>query len=129
MKTETVKIYSCEHCYKISRNPGAMAVHEKYCKKNPSNINACVGCKFLEVDTDYDVIDTLENGYHVQRIGMKLTTFSCSKLNKEMYPSKVKNKIKKYPDSFEGKVQMPNSCEHHEQCEDSLYDEHGDFPF
>jgi len=31
-----------------------------------------------------------------------------------MYPAKAKRKIKKYPESFEGKVQMPNACEHYE---------------
>ena len=31
-----------------------------------------------------------------------------------MYPAKAKRVIKRYPESFTGKVQMPNTCEHYE---------------
>jgi len=72
MKKENITIYSCEHCSKISRGASAMIAHEKSCKNNPANINACVGCKFLEstliVNSFYDD----EENYN---------TFNCSKLN------------------------------------------------
>lgn len=111
MKIETSKYYACEHCSKISRGASAIISHEKACNKNPKNINACGGCKFLGVNEiikynyDWDGNRTGEYTFNV---------FSCSKLNQEMYPAKAKRKIKDYPESFEGKVQMPNTCEHYE---------------
>lgn len=91
-----------------------MIAHEKACKKNPENINACVGCKFLKVSLDCDMIDYFENGEHRQVNGKEYNTFSCLKLNQNMYPAKAKKRIEKYPESFEGKIQMPNTCEHYE---------------
>lgn len=105
MKKENITIYSCEHCAKVSRRSSAMLKHENHCRNNPKNINACVGCKFLESTLVAKSLTNLQENYN---------TFSCSKLNKEMYPAKAKKRINKYPESFEGKVQMPNFCEHYE---------------
>lgn len=114
MKTEISKHYACEHCSKISRSASAIVSHEKACRSNPANVNACVGCKFLKVKEEnltigYSPVDSHYDEYNVQ-----FNTFSCSKINQEMYPAKAKWKIKNYPESFEGKVQMPNTCEHYE---------------
>ena len=109
MKKENITIYSCEHCAKISRRSSAMLKHENACRNNPKNINACVGCKFLEVKEE-NLCYSINNQWNETIVN----TFSCSKLKQEMYPAKAKRSIGKYPESFEGKVQMPNFCEHYE---------------
>lgn len=87
--------------------------HEKACKKNPENINACVGCKFLGVDEVDKYTDSFDGNFGMDTL-VTFNVFRCKKLNQNMYPAKAKRKIKDYPESFEGKVQMPNSCEHYE---------------
>ena len=109
MKKENITIYSCEHCSKISRRSSAMLKHENHCRNNPKNINACVGCKFLDIE----LVDKYTDGFLGEDTLVSFNTFSCSKLNQEMYPAKAKRSIGKYPESFEGKVQMPNFCEHY----------------
>ena len=114
MKKENITIYSCEHCSKVSRYGGAIIAHEKSCKKNPANINACVGCKFLDSEIFY-APDKKSYGEKADLFKhIEFNIFSCSKLNQNMYPAKAKKRIKEYPESFEGKVQMPNTCKHYE---------------
>lgn len=45
MKAQTIKAYCCEYCSKISRAAGAMAKHERFCKKNPHNHALCYKCE------------------------------------------------------------------------------------
>ena len=48
MKTLTNKtIFKCDYCNKISLNKGAMAMHEKHCKRNPNNKTMCDDCYWM----------------------------------------------------------------------------------
>ncbi len=120
MKKETGTFYGCEHCKKISRQAGAISLHEKTCKNNPVFKVACIGCQFLEVDNEESVFGSYEDNVPfgaittIERPTRTWKTFKCLKLNQEMYPHKVERKIKKYPESFEDKVKMPTTCEHYE---------------
>lgn len=47
MKTETRKVYQCDHCGKWMLSAGAMGYHEKWCK-NPKNKHKCLALSSLE---------------------------------------------------------------------------------
>ncbi len=49
------KVYKCSFCNKLSLNKGAMVIHERCCKKNPSNWTPCASCVHLKkVETKVD---------------------------------------------------------------------------
>lgn len=52
MKLYQKKVYECEHCGKISKSAGGMAVHEKTCRRNPNVRPLCWGCRHF--DDAYD---------------------------------------------------------------------------
>lgn len=45
MKLYNKKVYECEHCGRISKSAGGMAIHEKTCRKNPNVRPMCWGCR------------------------------------------------------------------------------------
>lgn len=48
MKLYNKKVYECEHCGKISKSAGGMAVHEKTCRKNPNVRPLCWSCRHFD---------------------------------------------------------------------------------
>lgn len=114
MKEETKKVYHCDFCKKILFLKHAMAKHETMCNNNPKNWDACINCaNCQEVEVKYYV-----DGYYSSGEGQERTVqgFKCTKLDKDLYPFKAfkKNLPEKWPETFEGKEQMPNKCDHHE---------------
>lgn len=78
MKTrENQTLHICEHCGKYYIRKYFCEKHENLCKKNPANIPACYGCKFLSKETL--TIDTEHNSYDVQ-------SFFCSKKQEYLKP-------------------------------------------
>ncbi len=110
---ENTTLYKCNFCSKYLIRKHAMEAHEFGCYMNPKNQAACSGCVFLKegnTEVFYEYNDS--EGY--REIGKTVKTFSCKKLDKKLYPFKVVKKglLEKYPESFEGQEQMPNSCNH-----------------
>lgn len=56
MKAQTIKAYCCEYCSKISRAAGAMAKHERFCKKNPHNHALCYKCEHFK-QAEFEVFE------------------------------------------------------------------------
>jgi hypothetical protein len=78
MKTETRKVYTCEHCGKRMLGAGAMGYHERWCKKNPSNRHKCFElCSHLKrsVKIVYSDGEVYEYRYE----------FICQKTKQPMY--------------------------------------------
>ena len=71
MKTETRKVYQCDHCSKRMLSAGAMSYHEKWCKKNPHNRHKCFAlCSHLKKTLNM----------HTRKI-----EFQCLKTGQQMY--------------------------------------------
>lgn len=107
---ENVTLYECDHCQRKMRRAGDMTRHEKNCKENPLNIDACLGCIYIkEEKVTYESLNADEWGstYEVES-----KAFRCTKLDKLMYPFKAEKHAKKYPNSFENQVRMPIECGH-----------------
>lgn len=104
---ENQKVYVCDHCGRKSVSAGGMNRHELACSFNPDNYNVCPGCKYLLAYTDFVYYE------HDPDHERKVKKFKCTKKNEIMYPSKIKRNriIDKYPDNFEGEVQMPKICD------------------
>lgn len=81
MKTETLTIYSCEHCKKMYKRQHAALHHEKYCAKNPLNFHKCFSCQHLSVGQE-----TYDGGFYDR---MVVKTFTCTKLDKELHSFKA----------------------------------------
>lgn len=111
---ENVTVYICDHCKKKLFTKRAMVTHEFGCTYNPANFAACIDCQFCkEVEKEYSD----PNDYDHDSDGVKQTKgFQCTKLDLKMYPFKVVKLglLKKYPEQFEGEVQMPVECAEHE---------------
>lgn len=45
MKKQTIEVFCCDFCGKVSRNAGAMTNHEKHCIKNPHTHALCYSCE------------------------------------------------------------------------------------
>lgn len=112
MKIKTnVTLYICDHCKKKGQRKGAMEWHEKWCPKNPENLKACTGCKFLketEVTIYWDAFDGERES--------KRKAFRCTKLDKLLYPLVVQRRglDERFPEHFEDQEPMPKVCEHKE---------------
>lgn len=109
MKEVNKPVFICDFCDKKLFVKHAMESHEDLCYKNPKNINACMGCVHCEeVVKEYVV-----SGDYGDE-GRRTKGFKCNKLDLKMYPSVcvTKGLVKRYPEIFEGEVQMPNTCEH-----------------
>jgi hypothetical protein len=105
---KNVTLYICEYCGKKYQKEHFAIKHENTCSQNPTNMDACSGCiSCKEVPVTIDV----EESYASYKIHTK--KFFCEMYSKEMYPYKAvrKDLINKYPEDFEGQVQMPNICE------------------
>ena len=106
---ENITLYSCDFCKKRMVRKHAMIKHEPSCYSNPENKPACSDCKFLEeikVEYYYD--------FGMGKSRAEVKGFKCNKLEQIMYPFKVVKKglLEKYPETFEGQIQMPKECEH-----------------
>jgi hypothetical protein len=104
-------IYQCGFCNKKHWMKGVITRHEKICKFNPANKDACVGCVHMEIGKR-----TIEAEYQYDyrpSYSKSCKTFTCVKLNKEMYPFAAdKKKLpEKYPETFSGQERMPTKCE------------------
>lgn len=105
---ENVNVYYvCEHCKRKMFRKGDMTRHEKSCKSNPDNQDACIYCLHcVKKEVTY-------TGYH-DGLGfetqLKSHAFKCKKLDKLMYPFKAEKYAKKYPKSFESQERMPTQC-------------------
>lgn len=108
---ENITLYKCEFCGKKLFIKQAMQRHEVKCNKNPENIPACFGCKFLEQTTN----ESRENHSEYGEVTQGWKAFRCTKLDKMLYPAKVVHKgiLERYPESFEGQEQMPKECEYY----------------
>lgn len=105
---ENVTMYQCEHCKRKMVRKGDMTRHEKNCKKNPLNEDACIGCKFCEKEeVIYPSIYQDDWGYSPE---VKSYAFKCTKFNKLMYPHKAQKYAEKHPHTFHGQEVMPNEC-------------------
>lgn len=112
---ENVTLYKCDFCKKELKRKHAMINHEENCSCNPKHFDACSNCHFLKVKPKtihYDVPCGYDGEMEERTISSQ--SFHCTKLNKEMYPSKVVRKkiINRFPETFQGMEQMPNECEH-----------------
>ena len=109
--------YECDFCGKKYFSIGWIKRHEdKLCSSNPKNLDKCSGCKFavkkvVTMTFDREYADPDYPTYEKQ-----VNTYNCSKLNKEMYPFKAAamSLPTRFPETFEGKTQMPNQCKHFE---------------
>lgn len=97
MKTETVKIYRCEHCKKYSISASTISRHEKYCRDNPLNKHKCFDfCENLLCDRK------VENGKLYKE-------FTCKITGKKMYSYKLE-KVASL--SYEMMFLLSNKFEH-----------------
>jgi len=63
MKKETITVYSCCFCSKVSRHAPAMQRHESRCRKNPHTHSQCYDCAFyVQADKEEDVPTTYGEG-------------------------------------------------------------------
>lgn len=110
------EIYQCQHCKTKHYSKGVMTRHEKWCRANPANWDACLDCRHCvvgETEVFYNP-SMVENGW--SNHGRMAKSFSCSKLNKKVYPTKVVKKRlpERYPETFADQERMPNKCNLHE---------------
>jgi hypothetical protein len=113
MRTIDKPHYECEHCNKKYFSKGWCKRHEeKMCSSNPKNYDKCTNCKHSVSGTE--VMDFVD--YYGVEYTKTVNVYSCDKLKKETYPFKAasKNLPNRFPETFEGKIQMPNECEHFE---------------
>lgn len=115
---QNVTMYQCEHCKKKQQRAHTMKRHEQFCSKNPNNYHPCISCKHLLVDKFHVGADPNE-GY-----GPTCKTFYCNKLDIDMYSYRAEQMrlMEKYPEDYEEKHRMPNSCKWHEPAFE--YDEY-----
>lgn len=73
-------IFICEYCNKPSLSKGAMVVHERSCKSNPTNKSRCFNCKHN--------LGTYEIGYctseYIDDNDSCFTGYLCAKRPKEV---------------------------------------------
>jgi len=106
------KGYKCEYCSKLYQSKYHCKNHEETkCTYNPKNWDKCIECAHsVKQEGTYE----FECEYSGDTISRSTTTYSCSKLNIEMYPFKAaaKKLPSRFPETFKDKTQMPNECEH-----------------
>lgn len=113
MREVNKPVFICDHCNKKLFVKSAMIKHENFCFKNPNNVSACSGCIHLEeVEKEYQQEEYFD-GYYFEET-RRTKGFKCTKLDLLMYPFACvkRDMLKKYPDIFDGEVQMPTECEH-----------------
>lgn len=105
---ENTTLYKCEHCRKKYEKKLACELHEQWCVKNPKNFAKCGGCTYLE-EKKKTIYRDAYDGEHSSYSRM----FYCNKKQVEVYPLKVArlNLPHKYPEDFEGAIQMPAKCD------------------
>lgn len=100
MKTETRKVYECDHCGRRMLSAGAMSYHEKWCKKNPHNRHKCFAlCVYLKKTMNM----------HTRKI-----EFQCLRTGHEMYSYKFEKSAGFKPAYTVGLIRMPLSCRFYE---------------
>ena len=109
---ENVTVYQCQFCKKKMFRKHSMENHESKCYSNPLNFSACTNCEHCEnIEVEY-CVDTKDQYGEPDHEYKKTQGFFCKAKNIEMYPFKAvrKNLLEKYPETFEGKIQMPVEC-------------------
>jgi hypothetical protein len=111
MKTELRKVYKCEYCGKTMLSAGAMARHEKWCRKNPHNKHKCFAlCKFLKRKIVVEDTDGEYGIYHSE------FTCKCMDKNKKMYSYLLEKRLAYTFDKIpEGLTRMPLECNMYEE--------------
>lgn len=112
MKIQIKPVYYCGFCTKHGLSKYAMEKHEKICYGNPENKIACSGCAHCVEQTKEIYYEDMHDGREYR----PANTFLCTKLNQRMYHFKAvkKDLINRFPETFEGEIQMPKECEHFE---------------
>lgn len=83
MKKETITVYSCCFCSKVSRHAPAMQRHESRCRKNPHTHSQCYDCAFyVQAAKEEDVPTTYGEG-DVEIF--RLTPNRCTKKNIKLF--------------------------------------------
>jgi hypothetical protein len=122
MKTETRKVYQCEHCKKRMLSAGSMARHERFCRMKPENRHKCFDlCRHLKknrilIDNGRDPFD--RNSYK--------TEFTCDETGYKLYSYLLEKKASLFCNQgikFDGMRRMPTSCIHYEYMNESEYAE------
>jgi hypothetical protein len=108
---ENVTLFICEHCRKKYQIKSACEKHEPHCSHKKENQSACSGCVYLK---EFKVDVFTGNDHNGEEQSISINGFSCSKLDKVLYPYKCirKGLVDKYPHQFEGQELMPSVCEH-----------------
>ena len=89
MKTETRKVYQCDHCGKWMLSAGAMGYHEKWCKKNPKNRHKCFElCRHLKRTLN---MYTRGIEFECLKTGAKMYSFQLEKRNYYAYRQNPQN--------------------------------------
>ena len=100
---------------------GAMARHEKYCRRNPNNMHKCFDlCSHLKRTTELipGKSPFLSNSY--------ATVFVCEKTGQKMYSYLLEKKATSYfgcPIKSDGLVRMPLDCRDYKYMSESQYEE------
>lgn len=126
MKKETMTVYCCEFCSKVSRKAAGMSRHEVFCKNNPKNRCQCYSCVHYEsAESPVDIV---------------IEYAMSSDVTKKFYPNKCKqngdflyNATKMWPETegaldYEGWKSMPTEaspCPDYEKYKPWLPEEGG----
>jgi hypothetical protein len=131
-KLENKTVFKCSYCSKVSLSAGAIAIHEKYCRKNPNYNPPCLFCKHLErikeerpsnhfdcercqyfrfdseVGYDCDFDDCVQEFHR--------TYFLCKKTSKKMYLYRKISRLYTKKDIIEScDCPMPQECSDFEE--------------
>ena len=118
MKVSLKKVYQCDYCQKNMISAGAMARHEKFCRKNPNNMHKCFDtCRFLvrtkELITGKDPFSPYSY----------VTTFRCKSTGKKMYSFLFEKTVDFKPKYTKGLMRMPLECNMHSYMTESELEE------
>ena len=107
--------YKCDYCSRMSSNAGAMAIHEKACRHNPSNRRMCDNCHWISYPDETQHFK-IEEEYTVLKYDLAI--MDCRYYGK-MY-AKLHGELEVMVQD-EGWMKMPSvamGCVHHLSYED-----------
>lgn len=107
MKTETKKVYYCDHCRKHGLSKPKMEYHEKVCFNNPANSRECFYCKNLVKKEAEIAVDYCNGSEFIRNVDL----FYCKA--KSVFLHTPKNEIKgnRFFTEEEDNIPMPIGCE------------------
>jgi len=124
MKIQTgVTLYRCDHCNKRYQVKNACEKHERFCGKNPINHHACLTCEHLCKTVEEIEVDEYSNEWNtVISKQIKVTTFTCKALDKQLYSFRAlaKNLVERF--GIEGEL-MPLKCDSYYDKNEAALDE------